>query len=345
VVQINPYHTRELRLLHLTRLITALETDPDLGKIGSDLPLILQALYVASGCDYISFFSRIGKSTFMRYFYQYASFITGGNDQTPGTLGTSKIPITNWEKGYLAFLRLVGTIYFKKYCSGFSSMCPAQHYATFNHLGLSAKEQHHRWLDDIRETIWFRTHFENEMMASTASLRLHWMRSCWILHLWEQADLNKMILQPMSEYGWDINNSLLTMKWDTDGNIKTIKDRLHLLTTGCKCATGCNTNRCSCKKKGNTCSAGCECINCCNTVPQSTGGDEDEDHGGEDEDNGEITESALRDLCVEEEVVEEREKILISVDDIMDFVFQSVAPLEDSNDGSTYSEDDDEDTE
>ena len=337
VAQINPYHTRELRLLHLTRLIMALETDPDLGKVESHLPHILQALYVATGCDYVLFFSRIGKSTFMRYFYQYASFITGGTDKstTPGTLGTNKFPITNWEQGYLAFLRLVGTVYFKKYCSGFSTRCPAQHYATFNHLGLSAKEQHHRWLDDIRETTWFRTQFENEMMASNESLRLHWMRSCWVLHLWEQADLNKMVLQPMSEYGWSINNSILTMKWDTDGNIKTIKDRLHILTTGCKCATGCTTKRCSCKKKGNTCSAGCECINCCNQTPQSTSNSGD--------DVGTVgRDSALRDLCIEEEAEEE---ILSEVEDIMDFVFESVAPLEHVRNDSTTDSEDEEDTE
>lgn len=338
VAQINPYHTRELRLLHLNRLITALETDPDLGKVESDLPRILQAIYVATGCDYTSFFSRIGKSTFLRYFYQYASFITGGTDTstTPGSLGTNKFQVTNWEQGYLAFLRLVGTVYFKKYCSGFSIRCPEQHYVTFNHLGLSAKEQHHRWLDDIRETIWFRTQFENEMMASNESLKLHWMRSCWILHMWEQADRNKIILQPISEYGWNITNGTLTMKWDTDDNIKTIKDRLHTLTTGCKCATGCATKRCSCKKKGITCSAGCECINCCNIPPQSTStSTSTDDVSNSDRD------SALCDLCVEEE---RSEIFYAEVEDIMDFVFESVVDLEDRNDTTTDS-DVEEDTE
>ena len=38
--------------------------DPDLG------PQILQTINVTTGCDYVSFFSQIGKSTFLRFFFQ-----------------------------------------------------------------------------------------------------------------------------------------------------------------------------------------------------------------------------------------------------------------------------------
>ena len=41
---------------------------------------------------------------------------------------------------------------------------------------------------------------------------------------------------------------------DTNENIKTIRNRLESLIIGCRCATGCTTNRCSCRK------------NCCNTT-------------------------------------------------------------------------------
>ena len=30
------------------------------------------------------------------------------------------------------------------------------------------------------------------------------------------------------------------------------------------CKTGCKTGRCSCRKKGQTCSEGCSCVNCLN---------------------------------------------------------------------------------
>ena len=40
--------------------------DPDL----ENLPQILQTINVTTECDYVSFFSQIGKSTFLRFFFQ-----------------------------------------------------------------------------------------------------------------------------------------------------------------------------------------------------------------------------------------------------------------------------------
>ena len=86
----------QLRLLNLTSLVQALYNDPDLAHIDPNLrPQILQTLFVVSGCDYISFFSRLGKATFLRYFYQYASFISSGNQTNPGTLADVARP-TRW---------------------------------------------------------------------------------------------------------------------------------------------------------------------------------------------------------------------------------------------------------
>ena len=311
IAQVNPFSSRELRLLHLSNLIGALEKDPDLGKIStSELPQILQTLYVCTGCDYVSLFSRLGKATFLRYFFQYATFITGKSSlSTPGTLGSRHFP-ANWKVDYLAFLRLVGTVYFKKYSSGFTTQSPATYYSSFDHLGLSPQDQHHKWLDSIRETIWYRTQYENEMMASNTSLQLHWLRSCWVLHLWGQANANNMILEPMSEYGWCINNDKLTMQWDTTANMAHISKRIQVLTKGCKCATGCSTNRCGCRRKGSTCSAGCECTNCCNDTPGSF---EDKD-----------TDSAIRDLSIEENI---HHNTYEESEDMADFLYQDVEAI------------------
>ena len=43
--------------------------------------------------------------------------------------------------------------------------------------------EHIKWLDDIRQTIWYRTKIENEMVASDDALMLHWKRTCWIVHV------------------------------------------------------------------------------------------------------------------------------------------------------------------
>ncbi len=108
-VQVNKYDSRELRVLSLPALKSALENDPDLGMLAcQDLTDILQSLYVCTGCDYISFFSGIGKATFLKYFFQHASFITGG--LYPGSLAHTNIA-NNWKQGLLAFFRLVGTVY------------------------------------------------------------------------------------------------------------------------------------------------------------------------------------------------------------------------------------------
>ena len=37
--------------------------------------------FVVSGCDYVTFFSQLGKAIFMRYFFRYASFISAGDQR------------------------------------------------------------------------------------------------------------------------------------------------------------------------------------------------------------------------------------------------------------------------
>ena len=73
------------------------------------LPHIMQMLFICTGCDYISYFSGFGKASVLNIFYQHAQFITSGCPIL-GTLSDTDDP----SKGLLAFMRLVGTLYFKK---------------------------------------------------------------------------------------------------------------------------------------------------------------------------------------------------------------------------------------
>jgi len=73
-----------------------------------------------------------------------------------------------------------------------------------------------------------------------------------------------MEVKPMTDYGWMNSEGNLVIEWDSDDNIQAIQQRVRLLTKGCKCATGCSTARCCCKKKGQQCSLGCSCTNCIN---------------------------------------------------------------------------------
>jgi len=131
-IQINTASSRELKFVNLVALNTAIQNDPDLAAINpAILPKVLQIIYVCTGCDYISFLSQLGKATFIRYFFQYVSFITGG--EQPGTLANTQLQLNerSYKLGFLAFMRLIGTAYFKKHATGFNTSSPFAHFLQF----------------------------------------------------------------------------------------------------------------------------------------------------------------------------------------------------------------------
>ena len=165
LIQVSPLHSCQLRLLNITALACALKSDPDLAEINpTTLLRVYQTLYVVSGCDYVSFFSQLGKATFLRYIYQYASFISSGKEYS-GTLADTDLQDA-LDEGYLAFVRLIGTVYFKKYSTSFDGTSPTAHFQSFLQPTLTAQQQHFAWLEDIRQNIWFWTKFENETIPS-----------------------------------------------------------------------------------------------------------------------------------------------------------------------------------
>ena len=80
VIQVSPLNSTEVKYINISALHLALVNDPDLSCMESNsLPQIMQTLFVCTGCNYVSFFSGLRKATFLRYFFQYASFISGAN--------------------------------------------------------------------------------------------------------------------------------------------------------------------------------------------------------------------------------------------------------------------------
>ena len=133
VIQVGPINSRELKFLNMTALSTALMNDPDLIHIDpSSILQVMQTIFVCSGCDYISFFSQIGKATFLRYFFHHANFITGKATSAKGTLADIALEDNIYQKGFLAFLRLIGTVYYKKHATSFELPSPASHFSMFN---------------------------------------------------------------------------------------------------------------------------------------------------------------------------------------------------------------------
>ena len=259
VVQVSPINSKEMKFVHLSALNSALGNDPDLAGLDTtELAQILQTLFVCTGCDYISFFCGIGKATFLCYFLSM-HLITGANAQ--GSLTNIHLQGDDYKQGFLAFLRLVGTVYYKKHASGFDTPSPASHFVRFSEA-TNPSVHHHQWIDDVRQNIADRSTFDNNMMPSTEALYFHWKRSCWVLNMWAQSDRNIMVLEPITDYGWSLENDKLRVTWDTEENMQTVRERVGVLLKGCKCITGCKNRVCGCRKKDTNCTEGCLCINC-----------------------------------------------------------------------------------
>ena len=147
----------------------------------------------------------------------------------------------------MAFLRL---IYFKKHASAFEATSPAA-LCHQTDPSKSEEERHYQWIQTIRQEIWDSITYENDMIPSTSALWRHWQRTCWAMCYWNQAD-NNMTTEELNNNGWKYEREELIVNWDSEENTKEVQERVDLFTKGCKCRTGCNTHRCSCRKSGTT---------------------------------------------------------------------------------------------
>ena len=88
-IQLNGCRKDSHRYLHLNKLVQVIDTDPDLAQVPTEgRTSVIQMVYIATGCDYISYFKGIGQVFFLNVLYQHATFITRGFNPA-GTLGDS----------------------------------------------------------------------------------------------------------------------------------------------------------------------------------------------------------------------------------------------------------------
>ena len=206
-IQHNMPHKTE-KFVSLNLLIQCLDNDPDLATIPSDLRgSIFQKIFIASGCDYTSYFSGFGKVAFLNIFYQHSNFICG--TEYDGCL--TQTQGNNKKMGFLAFLRLIGTLYFKKYLSAFSTnhSCetPQQLFQLTSTL-LTCEERHEVWMTTIREVVSERILSEDERVPSTSALKRHWARTCWVSEYWKNS-VNQDVQQnlPLPQHcGWEFGS-------------------------------------------------------------------------------------------------------------------------------------------
>ncbi|XP_066282530.1 uncharacterized protein [Branchiostoma lanceolatum] len=253
------FNSREF--LHLNGLIDCFRRDPELLSIPKEKnPIIMQTLFICSGCDYVSYFVGFGKVSFMKAFYKFSNFISGGESEH-----TSGLLVGNSE-GFFAFCRLVGTLYFNKYSSAFMEFKnPDEMFCNFAQKYSEVEHIHSKWLTEIRKRIWDRLEFEDQSLPSFDALKLHFDRCIWVCKLWSLSLEQDMDLPNIEMHGWKIEDSIIKVVWDSNENISRVKKTVEFLTRGCSCKSGCQTNRCLCHKSNNVCGPGCRCINCCNS--------------------------------------------------------------------------------
>ena len=86
VVRVSVFSSQQHTYLSLRNLLTSLHDDPDLSIVPRNLLLkLFQTLFICTSCDYVSYFAGLGKSSFLRVFFQHSEFI---NSTSVGTLVT-----------------------------------------------------------------------------------------------------------------------------------------------------------------------------------------------------------------------------------------------------------------
>ena len=109
---------------------------------------------------------------------------------------------------------------------------------------------------------------EAKWLPSFDSPKLHWKRCCYVVQMWQQTDPNIMDYPDVEQWGWSITDDKLTVKWDSDHNIKYVEKYRKLWSSGCDCRSitkPCNSRTCGCKRDCKPCGPACKCSDlCCN---------------------------------------------------------------------------------
>ena len=161
----------QFRLLHMQHLLQAFNNDPDLATIPDSLiPSTMQAVYVCTGCDYASFYHGLGKACFLNSLFEYSNFICSNTEEAPGTLAQQDSDLS------LLSFRLVGCTYFRKHKSAFLPMYPTPMniFKFLLKVDSTLTDHHSTWLQFMRERIWSRIKYEDEMIPSDNALQRHW---------------------------------------------------------------------------------------------------------------------------------------------------------------------------
>ena len=85
--------------------------------------------------------------------------------------------------------------------------------------------------------------------------------------MWAQSQNNTMDLEPMTEYGWSLQNNQLQVTWDTEENMMKVRKRVSVLLVNVVLVA--KTGFVD-AKRGTACSKRCQCTNCENADYEHT---------------------------------------------------------------------------
>ena len=131
---------------------------------------------------------------------------------------------------------------------------------------------------DVNETryiLFCRTSTTEENLPPIKSALLqHAKRACYQAAIHKRSMCAQIEAPSIVDHGWNLNKNLeLKIKWY--GETTTPTDLYKIVT--CKCSTGCDSNRCSCKKHELMCTELCQCKSCKKDVNTAQPDDDSED--------------------------------------------------------------------
>ena len=138
------------------------------------------------------------------------------------------LTVQDRNKSMMALYRIVAAAYFKKYRSAFEHQSQESLFKTFADVGTS-HTQHVHFLKSIRDTIWARVPFEDELAPSSGALKLHWLRSVWVIRMWSQADLKRGEIGDVACSRWKVEIGQFKVVWEIPDHIASIAERVALL--------------------------------------------------------------------------------------------------------------------
>lgn len=276
LVYVKAINSSPMVYVNVTRLYEGIATHTQLSTIQHPCST-LTALYIVTGCDYLSFFYRVTKQNFLNVFLENLEHICCNGRFIEIGDNTISILEDSW-------IKLVVSVYFYKHHKFYKSKSVACVYNGIKNsptaypfadmlkwLEYEKIDSLVQWHEFVRKVTFQLSKvdkdYESKLLPSWQSLVFHCKRADYVLKLIASASSIHSPHLLCEQFGWNIdaNKCSITVNW---GLAETIDMDIH---KGCGCKTGCNTNRCYCFSHQQLCSNICTCSNCKNSEnPKNT---------------------------------------------------------------------------